>query len=146
MLAFRVGCARFAVELDNVLGVLETVGQPVSGGSDLAFQGNPVRAVSARDLGWGGTDAPALSHLPAAIIVRSEGAEATALVVDRIEGIVEGVETRPLPDVVAAHVRGVFRAVALHGEGWRLVVDPAALPGAAGQVAAEGGRGGPEGA
>ena len=64
---------------------------------------------------------------------------ATALMVDRIEGIVEGVEMRPLPALVAPFVRKLFRGVTMHVEGGRLLVDAAALLG----TAAVGGQGGP---
>ena len=63
-----------------------------------------------------------------------------ALMVDRVEGIVEGVEMRPLPALVAPFVREVFRGVTLHADGGRLVVDPAALAGAA-TVGGQGGAG-----
>jgi hypothetical protein len=56
--------------------------------------------------------------------------------VDRVEGIVEGVEMRPLPALVAPFVRSVFRGVTLHADGGRLLVDPAALA----RTAAEGGE------
>lgn len=146
LLTFSVGRGRFAVALDSVLGVQDAVGAPARGGGDVMFQGRLVRTVHARCLGWGGADAPAWDLPPAAIIVGSEDSEATALVVDRVDGIVDGLDTQPLPELVSSFARGVFCRVALHGEERRLVVDPAAIPGVTGKRAAEDGRGGPEGA
>lgn len=141
LLTFRVGRGRYAVALEDVLGVQDVV---VAGdGDDVTFHGGPVKTVQARRLGWGGADASAWPLPPVAVVVGKEGAGPTALVVDRVEGIVEGAEIRPLPELVSSFVRGVFRGVALHGDGWRLVVDPAALAGAAGKAAAESVRGGP---
>jgi len=141
LLTFLVGRARFAVLLEDVLGVQERIESAT--GVGVMFQGRPVVTVDARALGWGGFE----QRLPVphgmVIVVGCCEGSATALIVDRVEEIVEGVEMRPLPALVAPFVRGVFRGVALHAEGGRLVVDPAALPGAAGKMAADGGRGRP---
>jgi chemotaxis protein histidine kinase CheA len=138
LLLFRVGRGRFAVPLEDVLGVQDPaeIGAVSDGG--VMFQGHPVAAVDARGLWWSGSGPPAPLPSPAVIIVGSGGG-ATALLVDRVEGIVEGVEMRPLPALVAPFVREVFRGITLHADGGCLVVDPAALSGAA----AEGGQGGP---
>jgi len=137
LLTFRVGPGRFAVLLEDVLGVQEPAGPGVPCGRCVMFQGRPVPAVDTRVL-WGDGFDPAAATAPAVIIVGSGGG-ATALMVDRIECIVEGVEMRPLPALVAPFVRDAFRGVALHADGGRLVVDPAALSGAA----AVGGQRGP---
>lgn len=131
LLAFRVGPGRFAMFLEDVLGVQETA--EIGAGTDrgVMFQGHPVAAIDARMLWRSGTGTlPTTTMDPAAVIVASGGG-ALALMVDRIEGIVEGVEMRPLPALVAPFVRNVFRGVTLHADGGRLVVDPAALAGAA---------------
>ena len=63
------------------------------------------------------------------MIIVGSGGGSIALKVDRVEGIVDGVEMRPLPALVAPFVRDAFRGVTLHADGGRLVVDPAALGG-----------------
>lgn len=135
LLTFRVGRGRFAVPLEDVLGVQDPAAA-IDGGPVL-FQGHPVTTVDARALWTTGSGTPATAKASASIILGG-GGEA-ALVVDRVEGIVEGVEIRPLPALVAAFVRNVFRGVTLQADGGRLVVDAAALSGSA----AGGGRGGP---
>ena len=136
LLTFRVGSGRFAVLLEDVLGVQDPAGSVTGGG--VMFQGRPVVAVDARALWRSATVSPAATATPAVIVV-SGGGGAKALVVDCVEGIVEGVEMRQLPALVAPFVRELFRGVTLHADGGRLVVDPAALAGAA----ALGGQGGP---
>jgi chemotaxis protein histidine kinase CheA len=136
LLTFRVGPGRFSVLLDDVLGVQEPAETGATTGRGAMFQGRPVAVVDARVLWRGGPD-PAEAGPPAVIIVGGGGV--TALLVDRIEGIVEGVEMRPLPALVAPFVRDAFRGVALHADGGRLVVDPAALS----RAAAVGGQRGP---
>jgi len=138
LLTFRVGAGRFAVLLEDVLGVLDPAEIGAAGGRGIEFQGQPVDAVDARELWRGGLDTPAAVTAPAVIIVSSSG-RATALVVDRVEGIVEGVETRPLPELVAPFVRNVFRGIIRHGDGNRLVVDTASLA----RAATGGGQRGP---
>jgi len=140
LLTFRVGEGRFAVLLEHVLGVQDPAEAGAGIGGAVQFQGHPVAAVDARGLGWGGSDAPAASRPSAVIVVSGVGGAQTAMVVDRVEGIVEGVEIRPLPALVAPFLRGAFRGLALLSEGGRLVVDPAALPAAAGKTAAADGR------
>lgn len=130
LLTFRVGSGRFAVFLEDVLGVREPVDFVGATGRDVAFQGRPAVVVDARVL-WGtGLNQPEPSAAPAVIFVGGGGGP-TALVVDRVEGIVEGVEMRSLPALVAPFVNDAFRGVALHADGGLLVVDPAALSGAA---------------
>lgn len=140
-LTFRVGGGRFAVLLESVLGVQE----PASGGAGtgrVTFKGHLVETVDARSLGWGGSGEP--QPQAAAVIIVGGGATGeTALIVDRVEGIVEGVEMRPLPALVAPFLRGVFGGYALHADGGRLMVDPAALSAAAGKMPARGGQRGP---
>lgn len=126
LLTFRVGAGRFAVPLASVLGVQDPAPGVPSGGG-VSFQGRLVATVDTRSL-WGEADttsAGAVRH-PAVIVV--SGADApVALLVDGVEGIVEGVEMRPLPALVAPFVKDAFRGVALHADGGRLVVNPAAL-------------------
>jgi chemotaxis protein histidine kinase CheA len=129
LLTFRVGSGRYAVLLEDVLGVKEPVENVAVKGSGVVFRGRPVAAIDAREL-WSGGSCPPPTAPPAVIIV-SGGRGSTALLVDRVEGIVEGVEMRPLPALVAPFVSDVFRGVALHADGNRLVVDPALLSGAA---------------
>jgi len=136
LLTFRVGSGRFAVLLEQVLGVQDPAQNVAVDQRGVMFQGHPVPAVDARRL-WSGGVVQAAMMAPAVIIVKSRGGS-TALLVDRVDGIVEGVEMRPLPALVAPFVRELFRGVALHADGSRLVVDPAALSGA---VAAGGQRG-----
>jgi chemotaxis signal transduction protein len=141
LLAFRVGGGRFAVPLDEVLGVQNLDRSGVVSGGAVAFHGRPVPAVDARALGWGGEDfREAASDLSAVIVGRA--GTTTALIVDHVEGIVEGSTMGPLPGLLAPFVRGFFRGVALHAEGWRLVVDPTSLPAAAGRSSTDNGRGG----
>ena len=139
LLTFRVGPGRFAVLLEDVLGVQDSAEIGTVAGAGVMFQGHPVAAVDARGLWWGGSGPPA-TVLPPAVIIVSGGGGATALMVDRVEGIVEGVEIRPLPALVEPFVRDVFRCVTLHADGCRLMFDPQALSGAADA----GGQGGAE--
>jgi chemotaxis protein histidine kinase CheA len=137
LMTFRVGPGRFAVFLEDVLGVQDPaeIGTGPDGG--VRFQGNPVLAVDARSVWWSGSSGPAATAAPVAIIVGG-GAAARALIVDRVEGVVEGVEMLALPPLVETFVKNVFRGVTLHADGERLVIDPAALSRAA---AAAGQRG-----
>jgi chemotaxis protein histidine kinase CheA len=139
LLAFRVGPGRFAMLLEDVLGVQDPADIGAVTDRGVIFQGHPVTAIDARVLWRGGSGPPATMMNPAVVVVRSGGGS-VALMVDRIEGIIEGVEIRPLPALVAPFVRGVFRGVTLHADGGRLVVDPAALAGKA-TVGGEGGAG-----
>jgi chemotaxis protein histidine kinase CheA len=138
LLTFRVGVGRFAVPLEEVLGVQDLAVPGAVADRGVLFRGRPVTTVDARELWSSGADQPTTKGSPAAIIVDS-GRGATALVVDCVERIVEGVEMRPLPGLVAAFVKAAFRGVTLHADGGRLLVDPAALSGAT----AGGGQGGP---
>ena len=138
LLTFRVGPGRFAMLLEDVLGVQEPADVVAVADRTVMFQGRPVAEFDARWFWSGGVGPQRAESSPAVIIVNS-GGSATALLVDRFEGIVEGVEMRPLPALVAPFVRDVFRGVTLHADGSRLLVDPAALPGAA----AMGGQRGP---
>lgn len=140
LLTFRVGLGRFAVALEDVRGVLEPVAVEAGAECRVMSQGHRVAAVDARGLGWGGADPG--QRAPAGIMIGT-GARPTMLIVDRVECIVEGVEMRPLPALVAPFVRGVFRGIALQADGNRLVIDAAALLGAAGKPAASEGQGGP---
>ena len=126
LLTFRVGSGRFAVLLEEVLGVKDPAENITVNDSGVVFQGRPVAAVDARGL-WSGRGGSPLTAPPAVIFVSGSGGGSTALLVDRIEGIVEGVEMRPLPALVAPFVSEMFRGVTLHADGSRLVVDPAAL-------------------
>lgn len=130
LLTFRVGPGRFAVPLDDVFGVQDTAESWAGADREVVFHGQPVAVVDARELWWSGLRPPAATVAPAVIIVGSGGG-ATALFVDLVEGIVEGVEMRPLPALVEPFVRNVFCGVTLHADGERLVVDTAALAGAA---------------
>ncbi len=138
LLTFRVGSGRFAVFLEDVLGVQEPA--DCSGSSDCTqvFHGSAVAAVDVRVL-WGNCSGLAAAMTTPAVIVVRSGGGPVALMVDSVEGIVEGVEMRPLPALVAPFVKDAFRGVALHANGSCLVVDPAALSGAA----AMGGQRGP---
>lgn len=138
LMTFRVGPGRFAVSLDDVLGVQEPAESGAGAGGWVIFHGQPVAAMDVRRLWWSGAGSPAATISPAVVIVGSGGGS-TALIVDCVEGIVEGVEMRPLPVLVEPFVRNVFRGVTLHADGDRLLVDTAALPGAA----FAGGQGGP---
>jgi len=130
LMTFRVGPGRFAVLLEDVLGVQDP-GESGSGTDHrVMFHGQPVAVVDARGLWWSGLGPPATMTSPAVIIVGSGGGS-TALIVDRVEGIVDGVEMRPLPALVEPFVRNVFSGVTLHADGDRLLVDAATLPGAA---------------
>lgn len=131
LLAFRVGPGRFALLLEDVLGVQDPAETGAATDRGVMFQGQPVAAVDARTL-WRDGLGPPETVLPPAVIIVSSGGGMTALMVDRLEGIVEGVEMRPLPALVAPFVRDVFRGVTLHADGGRLVVNPAALAGAVG--------------
>ena len=133
LLTFRVGSGRFAVLLDEVLGVKD----PAENDSGVLFRGRPVAAFDARGLWSGGLGSP--PPAPPAVIFVSGDSGSTALLVDRVEGIVEGVEMRPLPGLVAPFVSDMFRGVTLHADGSRLVVDPAALA----RAATAGGQRGP---
>jgi len=135
LLTFSVGSGRFAVLLEAVLGILEPAGTAAATGGCVLFHGREVAAFDVRRL-W--TDDVGPAAAPAAIIVGG-GGEPTALLVDRVEGIVEGVEMRPLPALVAPFAREAFFGVTLHPDGSRLVIDPSALAGAA----AARGQGGP---
>jgi len=130
LLVFRVGPGRFAMLLEDVLGVQDPAEQGAVTDHGVLFQGRPVAVVDARILWRGGLGPPATMMPPAAIVV-GVGGGATALLVDCVEGIVEGVEMRPLPALVAPFVRELFCGVTLHADGGRLLVDPAALAGAA---------------
>ena len=138
LLTFCVDQGRFAILLDEVLGVQNSTEK--GSGRDVLFQGQPVAAVDARGLLWSGSGRPArtegMSH---ATIFVCSGGPIVALLVDRVEGIVEGVEMQQLPALVTPFVKNVFRGVTLHADGSRLVVDPAALS----RVAAVGGQRGP---
>lgn len=138
LLTFLVGPGRFAILLDDVLGVQDPAGSGAAADLGAMFQGQPVAAVDARRQWWGDQLPPATLPPPAVIVVGSRGG-ATALMVDRIEGIVEGVEMRPLPPLIAPFARGMFRGLTLHADGGRLVVDPGAISG----TSAVGGEGGP---
>ena len=138
LLTFRVGPGRFAVFLEQVLGVQDRAGTGAAAGCGVTFQGEPVAMFDCRRLWWGGLGPPAPATPPAAIIVSSRRG-AVAMMVDRVEGIVEGVEMLPLPALVAPFVRGAFRGVTQHAEGGRLVVDTAALA----EAGAVGGQRGP---
>ncbi|MHB8836446.1 MAG: chemotaxis protein CheW [Candidatus Methylomirabilia bacterium] len=130
LLAFRAGPGRFAIFLEDVLGVQEPAAAGSGTDRGVVFQGQPVAAVDARML-WREGSGPPETLLPPAVIIVSGGGGTTALMVDCVEGIVEGVEMRPLPALVAPFVRDAFRGVTLHADGGRLVVDPSALAGAA---------------
>lgn len=130
LLTFRVGPGRFALFLDDVLGVQDPAEVGAVTDRGVMFQGQPVAAVDARLL-WQGGSGPPEPVTPPAVIIVGSGRGATALMVDRIEGIVDGLEMRPLPALVAPFVRDLFRGVTLQAGGGRLVVDPAALAGAA---------------
>ncbi len=130
LLTFRVGPGRFAMLLEDVLGVQDSAEIEAATDRGVMFQGCPIAAIDARMLWRSGTGPPATMVNPAVIIVKS-GGKAVALMVDRVEGIVEGMEMRPLPALVAPFVREAFRGVTLQAEGGRLVVDPAALAGTA---------------
>lgn len=136
LMTFRVGPGRFAMPLDDVFGVQDPAAGGAETGRGVTFHGQLVAAVDARALWWSGGGPLAAS--PAVIIVGS-GEGSTALIVDRVEGIVEGVEMRPLPALVEPFVRNVFSGVTLHADGDRLMVDTAALP----RAARAGGQGGP---
>ena len=139
LLAFRVGPGRYAVVLEDVLGVQDPAEIGAVTDRGVIFQGRPVAALDARKLWQSGSGPPAAAMAPAVIIVGSGGGS-IALMVDRVEGIVDGVEMRPLPALVAPFVRNVFRGVTLHADGGRLVVDSAALAGTS-AVGGEGGAG-----
>ena len=139
LLEFRVGPGRFAMFLEDVLGVQDPAEIGAVTDRGVVFQGRPVAAIDARMLWRYGLGLPATMMPPAVIIVGS-GEGSIALKVDRVEGIVNGVEMRPLPALVAPFVRDVFRGVTLHADGGRLVVDPAALAGTA-TVGVDGGPG-----
>lgn len=141
LLAFRVGQGRFAALLENVLGVHDPA--EIGADGEVLVHGHPVDAIDARDLGWGGSEPRPTPRQPLVILFGGKGLASTALIVDCVEGIVEGGEMQPLPALVAPFVRGVFRGIAMHSEGGRLVVDPAALAQVTRKTAAEGGRGGP---
>lgn len=138
LLMFRVGSKRFAVLLEDVRGVQEPAAIVQLPDRRVMFQGQPVAALDARGLWLGGEGRQETMASPAAIVVNGNGGP-VALLVDRIEGIIEGVEMRPLPALVSPFVRGLFRGVTLHADGDRLVIDTAALSGAA----AAGGQRGP---
>ena len=139
LLEFRVGPGRFAIFLEDVLGVQDPV--EIGAGTDrgVVFQGHPVVAIDARMLWRCGVGPPA-TMMPPAVIIVGTGGGSIALKVDRIEGIVDGVEMRPLPALVAPFVRDAFRGVTLHADGGRLVVNPAAFAGTA-AVGGDGGAG-----
>jgi len=139
LLAFRVGPGRFAMFLEDVLGVQDPAETEAVSDRRVLFQGHPVAMHDARML-WRSASGPPETAMAPAVIVVSSGGGLIALMVDRIEGIIEGVEMRPLPELVAPFVRDVFRGVTLHADGGRLVVDPAALAGTA-AVGGEGGAG-----
>lgn len=137
LLTFRVGSGRFAVFLEDVLGVQDPAELGDAADRGMRFQGRRIAAVDARVLWENGLIPPAALTAPAVIIVGGSGGP-VALMVDSVEGIVEGVEMRSLPALIAPFVRNAFRGVALHADGDRLVVDPAAL-----SAAARGGQRGP---
>jgi len=139
LLAFRVGEGRFAVALESVLGVQDPAQTAAGDGAAVMFRGRRLAALDARLLGWGGCRD--VVGLGAAVVVAVSGAEAAALIVDSVEGIVAGAAVQPLPGLVAPFVRGMFRGIAPRAEGGRLVVDPAAVAAGAGKTAADGGRG-----
>jgi len=139
LLEFRVGPGRYAILLEDVLGVQDPAEIGAVSDRWVVFQGHPVAALDARVLWREGSGSPAMTASPGVIIVRS-GRGSIALIVDRIEGIVEGVEIRPLPSLVAPFVRKVFQGVTLHADGGRLVINSAALAGTA-AVGGEGGTG-----
>lgn len=138
LLTFRVGSGRFAVFLEDVLGVQDPAGVADAADRGVMFQGRRVAAVDARVLWQDGLIPPPAPVPPAVIVLGSSGGP-VALLVDGVEGIVEGVEMRSLPALVAPFVRDAFRGVALHADGGRLVVDPAAFS----EAAAMGGQRGP---
>jgi chemotaxis protein histidine kinase CheA len=139
LLEFRVGPGRFALLLEDVLGVQDPAEIGAVTDRGVVFQGRPVVAIDARMLWRCGLGPPETMMPPAVIIVGSNGGS-IALKVDRVEGIVDGVEMRPLPALVAPFVRDAFRGVTLHADGGRLVVDPAALAGTA-TIRGDGGSG-----
>lgn len=138
LMTFRVGPGRFAVLLDDVLGVQDPAEIGTDAGGRVMFQGHPVAVVDARGLWWRGSDPAAVKSSAVIIVSSREGS--LALMVDQVEGIVEGVEMRPLPALVAPFMNSVFRGVTMQIDGGRLVVDPAALSGTA-AVAGQGGPG-----
>lgn len=138
LLTFRVGPGRFAVPLEDVLGVQEPAVTEAVAERGVIFRGRPVATIDTRALWWGGGGPPSTMKMCAAIIVNS-GSGPAALVVERVEGIIEGVEMRPLPALVAPFVKAAFRGVTLHADGGRLLVDAAALS----RSTAGGGLGGP---
>ncbi len=129
LMTFRVGPGRFAVLLKDVLGVQEPVES--GAGHGVMFHGRPVATLDTRGLWWSGSGSQAAMTSPAVIIVGSGGGS-KALLVDRVEGIVDGVEMRPLPALVEPFVRNVFSGVTVHADGDRLMVDTAALVGGQG--------------
>jgi len=130
LLEFRVGPGRFAVFLEDVLGVQDPAEIEAVTDRGVVFQGHHVVAIDARML-WRCDPGPPAAMMPPAVIIVGSGGGSIALKVDRVEGIVAGVEMRPLPALLAPFVRDVFRGVTLHADGGRLVVDPAALAGTA---------------
>jgi chemotaxis protein histidine kinase CheA len=131
LLTFRVGPGRYAVLLEDVLAVQDPAESGAGADRGVAFHGRPVAALDARALWWSALG-PLAPETSPAIIVVGRGGGSTALVVDRVEGIVEGVEMRPLPALVEPFVRNVFSGVTLHADGDRLLVDTAALAGGQG--------------
>jgi chemotaxis protein histidine kinase CheA len=139
LLEFRVGPGRFAMFLEDVLGVQDPAEIGAVTDRGVVFQGHPVVAIDARML-WRCDLGPPATMMPPAVIIVGSGGGSIALKVDRVEGIVAGVEMRPLPALVAPFVRDVFRGVTLQPDGGRLVVDPAALAATA-TVVGDGGAG-----
>ncbi len=143
LVAFRVGGGRFAVMLESVLGILDPAPVEAGYGGGVMYHGHPVAVVDARSLGWAGSGTQEPPPTSAAIILGGGTTGETALIVDCVEGIVEGVEMRPLPELVAPFLRGAFLGYAHHADGGRLLVDPAAFFVAAGKTAARDGQRGP---
>lgn len=136
LLVFRVGRGRFALPLEAVRGI-----QPAAeaGPRDsVVFHGRSLAVVDARSLRWR-RDVDGEREAPPTLVVVAGGGGERALAVDAVEGIVESAGIREWPALVAPYVRRSFLGVALQPEGELLVVDPAALHGAAGRN--EGGPG-----
>jgi chemotaxis signal transduction protein len=138
LLVFRVGRARFAVELRWVCGVAER--EPCDG-AGARFRGRDLEALDARELGWGGAAPAGEEGGATAEVILNGGGTYVALLVDAVEGIVDGGAIRAWPELMAPLVDAAFRGVAVRPGGELLVVDPAALAEGA-RRAADGAAGG----
>lgn len=122
MLVFRVDGRRYAAPVDAVLSVGAAGGEA----GTVLFRGSAVAVADAGDLGLGDPRG-ARGSRGTVVVVDGGPGEARALRVDAVEGIVEGLEMREWPAMLAPLPGPGFPGLAPGRDEALVVVDPRAL-------------------